>query len=140
LRPNYQRAAAEVLGACALAGAGVGFFVYSLWGAVAFLLIGYDSLSEIALDALLMGGFPLYILSLVSIRVAVCALWVHFILSWVYLGSGGFFPLQWWQGTVLSVSNLLVTLGYVLVSRAAGRRYNSELSVIGIYWGQDEGE
>ena len=110
-------------GALVLVG-GFGLLMQTLFGCIAILPIGFDSIAELIFAACLTLAFPLYLIGIGSLRVATLALWVFFLAQWVNECLNGHVdhphlvnPFDWWHGDFLVTSIVLVTIGYFLVAR-----------------------
>jgi hypothetical protein len=60
--------------------------VFSLWGVIMVLGIGFDTVKDVILDLCLVAPFPLYLLALKSQRAAMCSLAAWFIFQWLFRG------------------------------------------------------
>ena len=58
--------------------------VFSIWGAIMVLGIGFGSATDVILDICLVAPFPLYLIALKSQRAAMFSLMAWFIFQWLF--------------------------------------------------------
>jgi hypothetical protein len=63
--------------------AGAILLLESIFGCYAVLGIGFSSLRDVATDLCLTLAFPIYLLSIFSIRIATIGLWLFFAAQWI---------------------------------------------------------
>ena len=91
----------------------------SAFGVIAMLGIGFDKFQGIVTVLCLTLAFPIFLLSIRSLRIALCSLWVFFIVQWAnacLLGTHPelISPFDWWHGDVLFLAILLVQIAYIV--------------------------
>jgi hypothetical protein len=115
---------------------GVGGFVLlmqTLFGLVAILGLGFDSIRDITTALCLTLAFPSYLVGLKSLRISTILLWLFFVAQWANacllsrppeLGS----PFDWPHGDTLFAAIILVQCGYWLASKTLGKEKPLQLS------------
>lgn len=102
---------------------GCGLLIHSAYGLMVLPLVGFDSIGDWAFVAAFTLGFPIFLIGIASLQVAIWLLWGFFVARWVYLcvvaGPKWSTPFDWWQGDLLFASIALVSVGYLLLSRRA---------------------
>jgi hypothetical protein len=99
--------------------AGLVFLVETLFGCIAVLGIGFDSLRDISTDLALTMAFPIFLIRFLSQRLALVCLWFFFVLQWLDFSSLGqppklVNPFDWWHGLTLFVGIVLFTASTVM--------------------------
>ena len=112
-------------GALVLLG-GMGLLIQTLFGCIAILMFGFDSVADWLMAASLTMAFPLYLIGFGSLRVATWVLWAFFLGQWInecFIGSPQLVnPFDWWHGDALFASIVLVNIGYILLARKSQLR------------------
>lgn len=105
----------------------------TLFGIVAILGLGFDSIRDITTALCLTLAFPIYLVGLKSLRASTIFLWLFFVAQWInacllshppVLGS----PFDWPHGDTLFVAIILVQGGYWLASKALDKEKPLQLS------------
>lgn len=91
----------------------------TLFGLVAMLGIGLGTFRDVFVVLCLTLSFPIFLISIRSLRLAVWALWIFFIVQWAdecSLGVAPHFisPFDWWHGDVLFLAIVLVQIAYII--------------------------
>jgi hypothetical protein len=94
--------------------AGLVFLVETLFGCIAILPMGFDSLRDISTALALTMAFPIFLIRYLSQRLALACLWLFFVLQWLDFSSLGHppklvNPFDWWQGLTLFLGIVLFT-------------------------------
>jgi len=63
--------------------AGIIFLAETVFGCIAVLGIGFDSMQDILLDLSLTMAFPIFLISFLNRAVALAALWIFFVAQWI---------------------------------------------------------
>jgi hypothetical protein len=98
---------------------GVILFAYSAIGAISAVILDFGSARDWLVILTLTLPFPIFLVSILSLRVATAALCVFFVLQWLVrisfdqhpkLSS----PFDWWRGDMLAIGICLVSIGWVI--------------------------
>lgn len=97
----------------------------TLLGCVYVLGIGFSTTKGVILDLCLTMAFPVFLVSLVSLRGAAGGLWVFFVIQWIDIcfnqkPPGLVNPLGWAHGDLLFVAAILVSLSAWMISGVQG--------------------
>jgi len=103
---------------CFLLAGGALLAIETFFGFIAMLGIGFDTFRDVALVLCLTLAFPIFLLCIRSLRLAVWALWIFFIAQWLNACSLGtpprfISPFDWWHDDVLFLGIVLVHIAYV---------------------------
>jgi hypothetical protein len=79
--------------------------------------IGFDTPADVVLVLCLTLAFPIFLMSLISLRLAISALWIFFVLQWLDSCSLGVppklhSPFDWWHGDFLFLGIVFVQIAY----------------------------
>jgi hypothetical protein len=90
------------------------FLVETLFGCIAVLGVGFNSLRNISTDLALTMAFPVFLIRFLSQRLALVCLWFFFVLQWLDFSSLGqppklVHPFDWWHGSTLFLGIVLFT-------------------------------
>ena len=107
------------LDAALVAAGGVVLFGYSAIGVLSALFLDFGSARDWMVILALTLPFPIFLLGILSLRAAMTALWVFFILQWLVRSSLDqrprlSNPLDWWRGDMLAIGICLVSIGALL--------------------------
>jgi hypothetical protein len=107
--------------------AGVLLLFETLLGCVYVLGIGFSTVHDVITDLCLTMAFPVFLISLRSVRGAAIGLWIFFAVQWIDICSNkmppGFVnPLGWIHGDLLLASAILVGLSAWLLSQRQGAK------------------
>lgn len=113
--------------------AGILLLLESLLGCIYVLGIGFSTLHEVLTDLCLTLAFPIYLVSLVSLRGAAISLWVFFAIQWIDVCSNrnppGFVnPFAWVHGDFLFAAAILVSFSAWAASSALDQRSRPRMS------------
>src|ERR1039458_4375638 len=115
--------------------AGALFLVDTLFGLIAMLGIGFDTVQDVVLVLCLTMAFPIYLVGLYSLGAATILLWFFFLAQWVDTCFNGVTPsfvnpFDWWYGDTVFVAALIVQLSYIALRRAGFDEYVALLDVL----------
>lgn len=106
---------------------GLILLIQTLFGIFASMLSSFDSGVDWTFALGLMLAFPVYLIGLISLRTSTWCLWVFFAIQWANqclltaekptLVN----PFDWWHGDTLFTAIVLVSVGYVMLSRLSAR-------------------
>lgn len=117
--------------------AGILLLIETLLGCVYVLGIGFSTTHDVITDLCLTMAFPVFLISLRSIRGGAIGLWVFFALQWIDVCSNrtppGFVnPLAWIHGDLLFAAAILVSVSALMLCRVQnGKRSSRLLDVFG---------
>lgn len=117
--------------------AGVLLLLETLLGCVYVLGIGFSTVHDVITDLCLTMAFPVFLISLRSIRGSAIGLWVFFAIQWINVCSNkrpsGFVnPLSWIHGDLLFTAAILVSVSALILCRVQnGKRSSRLLDVFG---------
>lgn len=112
---------------------GVILLIQTLFGLLAILGLGFDSVREITTALCLTLAFPIYLLGFKSLRVAIVFLWLFFFAQWINeclisqprtIRS----PFDWPHGDTLFAAIVLAHIGYHSLLKALEKRQPVRLS------------
>jgi hypothetical protein len=106
--------------------AGIIFLGQSLFGCVAVLGVGFDTLQDVLLDLSLTMAFPIFLIALWSRRIALLFLGIFFIAQWIDLCAGVgppklISPLSDWHDISLFLAVILFTIAVVCHGRTKSK-------------------
>ena len=95
--------------------AGILLLFETLLGCVYVLGIGFSSLHDLFTDLCVTMAFPVFLITLRSVRAGAIGLWIFFVVQWIDVCSNrnppGFVnPLGWLHGDFLLISAVLVSI------------------------------
>jgi hypothetical protein len=116
-----SRTRAQFVQSCYIS-AGIIFLAETVFGCIAVLGIGFDSLQDIMLDLSLTMAFPLFLISFLNRAVALAALWIFFVAQWIDMCLVSrpptlLNPLDGWHGSTLLVGIVLFSTAQVFHQR-----------------------
>jgi hypothetical protein len=117
--------------------AGILLLIETLLGCVYVLGIGFSTTHDVFTDLCLTMAFPVFLLSLRSIRGSAIGLWIFFVIQWIDVCSNkippGFVnPLAWIHGQFLFTAAILVSVSaWMLLRVQNGKRSPRLLDVFG---------
>jgi hypothetical protein len=104
--------------------AGIIFLAETLYGCIAVLGIGYDTVQEIVLDLCLTMSFPIFIIYFFNRPLAVVLLWVFFAIQWMDMDMDLLSrprllnPLNDWHSDLLFAGISVLTTAYIINRRS----------------------
>jgi hypothetical protein len=118
-RETIMAAIRQIAGGFLLVGGGI-LLLHTLFGMVASLILGFDSILAVMTFLSLTLAFPIYLIGIKSLRTATWLLWAFFAFQWLnecLLGNPPRLvnPFDWWRGDTLFASIVFVHVGYLLL-------------------------
>ena len=102
--------------------AGILLLLETLLGCLYVLGIGFSTIKDVILDLCLTMAFPVFLISLLSVRGAAIGLWIFFVVQWIDTCCGKWppvfvNPLAWAHGNLSFASAILVSISAWLLSQ-----------------------
>ncbi len=97
--------------------------------------IGFSTMNDVILDLCLTMAFPVFLISLRSVRGAAVSLWIFFAIQWIEICSGSsphlVNPLAWIHGSFLFAAAILVSISDWILSWS--RDDKRPLGLLGVF-------
>jgi len=106
---------------------GVILLFQTLFGGFASMIFGFRSVIDWTFALGLTLAFPVYLIGLISLRASTLCLWGFFLFQWAnqcFLTTAEptfVNPFDWWHGDTLFIAIVLVSVGYLLLSRTSAK-------------------